>query len=130
MEVINFFPLRDAEISLKAVQITGARGIPQVLEGAIMQWVDYIRATQLYRCLKALPGIRPVASIGHGVIDLVRLPVEHYQKDHRLIRGLKHGAQSFVRHVAVEGLDLTSVCDFMLLSIHVLGRLCWSSFAI
>lgn len=43
-----------------------------------------------------------------GIKDLFLLPIEQYQKDGRLIRGLQKGANSFTSSTAMSFLDLTN----------------------
>lgn len=43
-----------------------------------------------------------------GIFDLFRLPIEQYQKDGRIVRGLQRGANSFTTSTAMAALELTS----------------------
>lgn len=43
-----------------------------------------------------------------GIRDLFWLPIEQYQKDGRLFRGLQRGANSFTTSTAMAALELTS----------------------
>lgn len=43
-----------------------------------------------------------------GVRDLFWLPIEQYQKDGRIVRGLQRGANSFTTSTAMAALELTS----------------------
>lgn len=43
-----------------------------------------------------------------GIRDLFWLPIEQYQKDGRIIRGLQRGANSFTTSTAMAALELTS----------------------
>lgn len=46
--------------------------------------------------------------IVQGIRDLFWLPIEQYQKDGRLVRGLQRGANSFTTSTAMAALELTS----------------------
>lgn len=46
--------------------------------------------------------------IVQGIRDLFWLPIEQYQKDGRIIRGLQRGANSFTTSTAMAALELTS----------------------
>lgn len=43
-----------------------------------------------------------------GIRDLFWLPIEQYQKDGRIVRGLQRGANSFTTSTAMAALELTS----------------------
>lgn len=43
-----------------------------------------------------------------GIRDLFWLPVEQYQKDGRIVRGIQRGANSFTTSTAMAALELTS----------------------
>ena len=43
-----------------------------------------------------------------GIRDLFWLPVEQYQKDGRIVRGLQRGASSFTTSTAMAVLELTN----------------------
>lgn len=113
VQVINFVPVRNLELSLKQVDLHGVRGFPAMIEQAALQWASDIYATQKIRIVAGLPGARPVANIGSAVVDLVRLPMEEYRRHGRYGHGLKQGAELLVKKVTVEGLDVASVRRFV-----------------
>lgn len=43
-----------------------------------------------------------------GIRDLFWLPIEQYQKDGRIVRGLQRGANSFTTSTAMAALELTT----------------------
>lgn len=43
-----------------------------------------------------------------GIRDLFWLPIEQYQKDGRIVRGLQRGANSFTTSTAMAALELTA----------------------
>lgn len=43
-----------------------------------------------------------------GIRDLFWLPIEQYQKDGRIVRGLQRGANSFTTSTAMAALELTN----------------------
>lgn len=49
-----------------------------------------------------------ISVIVQGIRDLFWLPIEQYQKDGRIIRGLQRGANSFTTSTAMAALELTS----------------------
>ena len=46
--------------------------------------------------------------VAQGIRDLVYLPIEQYQKDGRIVRGIQRGAQSFTMCTAMASLELTN----------------------
>ena len=58
-----------------------------------------------------LGGVGPMYSVlqmVQGIKDLFLLPIEQYQKDGRLLRGIQKGAHSFTSSTAMSFLDLTN----------------------
>lgn len=49
-----------------------------------------------------------------GIIDLFRLPIEQYQRDGRIVRGIQLGAQSFTSRTALAALELTTRLIYLL----------------
>lgn len=47
-------------------------------------------------------------SLVQGIRDLFWLPIEQYQKDGRIVRGLQRGANSFTTSTAMAALELTN----------------------
>lgn len=43
-----------------------------------------------------------------GIVDLFWLPIEQYQKDGRIVRGLQRGANSFTTSTAMAALEITT----------------------
>lgn len=51
------------------------------------QWFQYVQETQLPKIIGGVSPIRSLVNVGSGVIDLVLLPMEQYNKDRNLIKG-------------------------------------------
>lgn len=49
-----------------------------------------------------------------GIKDLFLLPIEQYQKDGRIVRGLQLGAQSFTARTALALLEITTRLIYLL----------------
>ncbi len=58
--------------------------------------------------VKGVAPIRPVVNIGAGFADLVLLPIEQFNRDGKIVRGLQRGALSFARLAGVEVLGVGS----------------------
>lgn len=110
LEVINLFVLEGMELVLRRVKMSGVAGWPALGEQVLLSWVHDISRHQIHKCVASvsMPPLRPFANIGSGAADLILLPMEHYQRDRRVVRGIKKGAQSFLKSVTIETLNTAS----------------------
>ncbi|GLE00894.1 hypothetical protein PINS_up009691 [Pythium insidiosum] len=110
LEVINLFALEGMELVLRRVKASGVDGWPALGEHVLMSWVNDISRHQIHKCVASvsMPPLRSFANIGSGAADLILLPLEHYNKDRRIVRGLKKGAKSFLKSVTIETLNTAS----------------------
>ncbi|CCI41023.1 unnamed protein product [Albugo candida] len=110
LEVINLFVLEGMELVLRRVILSGIDGWAAVAESVLMSWVTDISRHQIHKCLASvtMPPLRSFANVGSGAADLILLPIEHYGKDRRLVRGIRKGAKSFLKSVTVETLNTAS----------------------
>jgi autophagy-related protein 2 len=65
--------------------------------------------TLIYRTKKNF-----VLFVVQGIFDLFWLPIEQYQKDGRIVRGIQRGAQSFTARTALAALEITSRIIYLL----------------
>ncbi|KAG7394108.1 Autophagy- protein 2 A [Phytophthora boehmeriae] len=110
LEVINLFVLEGMELVLRRVQMSGLDGWTALGEHVLISWVQDISRRQIHKCVASvsMPPLRPFVNIGAGAADLILLPMEHYGRDRRLVRGLKKGASSFLKSVTIETLNTAS----------------------
>ncbi|KAJ3347216.1 autophagy- protein 2, partial [Kappamyces sp. JEL0680] len=85
MELVNFIHLDEAKIYLSGIKLTGVQG---------------------------LSGMKTLVNLGSGIADLVLLPIEQYQKDGRIIRGITRGTRSFLKATTKETVRLGSTLAF------------------
>ncbi|KAF1776448.1 Autophagy-related protein 2 CAD motif [Phytophthora cactorum] len=104
LEVINLFVLEGMELVLRRVQMSGLD------ENVLVSWVQDISRRQIHKCVASvsMPPLRPFVNVGAGAADLILLPMEHYGRDRRLVRGIKKGASSFLKSVTIETLNTAS----------------------
>ncbi|KAG7163547.1 autophagy-related protein 2 homolog A-like [Homarus americanus] len=106
--IIGLGQLNQSELTLKSiVHKSGLLGIDRLIQYITNEWVNDIRRNQLP---SVLGGVGPMHSVGKlvgGVRDLFLLPIEQYQKDGRLVRGLQRGTSAFTTSSAHAALDLT-----------------------
>ncbi|CAG8475052.1 4609_t:CDS:10 [Paraglomus occultum] len=106
VELMNFFHLEAAEMTLRDVTLTGVKGWRRLIEDLGAAWLPHITNTQVSNVLSGVAPIRSLVNIGSGVVDLILLPVEQYKKDGRIIRGLQKGTQSFAKATTMEAIKL------------------------
>lgn len=76
---------------------------------ALMEvWSPDIRATQMSDLVGGAAPVRSLIKVGGGVADLILLPIEQYQKDGRLVKGLQRGGRSFAKTTTLEAIKLSS----------------------
>jgi autophagy-related protein 2 len=126
--------LQCSEIRLKRISYRhGVLGMDRLLNYLIQEWLQDIKKRQLP---KILGGVGPMYSLVQlckfqlgwnsfsrlhrffylvqGIFDLFWLPIEQYQKDGRIVRGLQRGAQSFTARTALAALEITSRIIYLL----------------
>ncbi|KAI8784568.1 autophagy-related protein 2 A [Biomphalaria glabrata] len=86
----------------------GILGWDKLLMYAYNEWLNDIRTNQIHSILKGVGSLSIIFQIVQGVMDLIRLPIEQYQKDRRIIRGLQRGANSFTLNTVMAILELTN----------------------
>ncbi|KAJ2335496.1 autophagy- protein 2, partial [Coemansia sp. RSA 2681] len=106
IELLNFFPLEDAEMTLNTVKVRGVAGVSKLVRELGRAWLPHLTQTQIPGVVSGMTPLRSLVNIGSGFADLVILPLEQYRKDGRLVQGIKRGAQSFARTTALEAIQL------------------------
>ncbi|KAF9163468.1 autophagy- protein 2 [Actinomortierella ambigua] len=106
VELMNFFHLEGAEMTLHEVRLRGISGIPKIGQELINLWLPHIRSTQVPHMVSGLTPIRSFVNVGSGIADLVLLPIEQYKKDGHLIKGLQKGGKAFTRATTLEALKI------------------------
>ena len=72
------------------------------------EWLPSIVNSQLGTILSSWAPIRTAANLGEGIAQLIRAPIEQYQKDGRIVRGLQKGVKGFAKSTALESIRLGS----------------------
>jgi hypothetical protein len=90
-------------------------------------WLPHVRSTQIPQITAGLSGMKTLANLGTGIADLVFLPIEQYQKDGKIMKGLTRGTKSFLRATTTEtvriGSQLASGAQFILEKAEAKSRL-------
>ncbi|SPO35600.1 related to APG2 - required for sporulation [Pseudozyma flocculosa] len=106
IELMNFFHFEGSEMTLRHITLRGIDGWARLFDCFNDIWTPDVKANQLADVLAGVAPIRTLVNVGAGVADLVLLPIEQYQKDRRLIRGVQRGATSFAKTTALEAVRL------------------------
>ncbi|XP_031843330.1 autophagy-related 2 [Nomia melanderi] len=86
----------------------GLLGFNKLITFLLSEWLQDIKKNQLPSLLGGIGPIHSLVQLFQGIRDLFWLPIEQYQKDGRIIRGLQRGANSFTTSTAMATLELTS----------------------
>lgn len=101
--------LNCSEIRLKRLSHRhGLLGMDKLVSFALHEWLQDIKRHQLPSLLGGFGPMHSFVQLFQGIRDLFWLPIEQYQKDGRLVRGLQRGANSFTTSTAMAALELTS----------------------
>uniref|UniRef100_A0A6G1S9H3 Autophagy-related protein 2 n=1 Tax=Aceria tosichella TaxID=561515 RepID=A0A6G1S9H3_9ACAR len=101
--------LDHSELILRRVKAKhGMRGLDRVLVFAINSWLSDIKRNQLPGILGGVGPMHSVIQLFQGLRDLVWMPIDHYRKDGRLVRGLQRGASSFSSSTAMAAINLVN----------------------
>lgn len=86
----------------------GLLGFDKLVTFLLSEWLQDIKKNQLPSLLGGVGPMHSLVQLFQGIRDLFWLPIEQYQKDGRIIRGLQRGANSFTTSTAMAALELTS----------------------
>ena len=101
--------LTGSVVTLKAINCQkGILGWDKLFMFAANEWLNDIRSRQIHSILRGVGSFSIVCQIIQGMMDLVRLPIQQYQKDGRIIRGVQRGANSFTLNTVMAILELTN----------------------
>ena len=101
--------LNCSELTLKKVRYdNGIVGLDRLLTQLVTDWLADIRQNQVPALLGGVGPMHSLLQLVQGIKDLFFLPIEQYQKDGRLMRGIQKGASSFTSSTAMSFIDLTN----------------------
>ncbi|MCL4126138.1 UNVERIFIED_CONTAM: hypothetical protein GTU68_038838 [Idotea baltica] len=106
--IIGLGQLDHSEITLKRVEFkSGVLGVGKLANSLTNEWIYDIRKNQLPSILGGVGPMHSFVKLFSGFKDLFWLPVEQYNKDGRVLRGLQKGTSAFTSSSAYAVLDLT-----------------------
>uniref|UniRef100_A0A182K4W6 Autophagy-related protein 2 n=1 Tax=Anopheles christyi TaxID=43041 RepID=A0A182K4W6_9DIPT len=101
--------LQCSEIRLKKISYRhGLLGVDRLLNFLLQEWLQDIKKHQLPKIIGGFGPMYSLVQLFQGIWDLFWLPIEQYQKDGRIVRGLQRGAQSFTARTALAALEITT----------------------
>ena len=104
LELLNFFSLEGAMMTLRQVKVSGVQG-SRLGKEIVSRWIPSIKAGNV---VEGVGAVRNLKNIGKGMVDLVLVPIDQYMKHGRIVTGLQRGAQTFAWTAVEETLDLTA----------------------
>ncbi|XP_065221759.1 autophagy-related protein 2 homolog A [Planococcus citri] len=107
--IMGLGQLNCSELKLKKLcNRQGILGIDKLITHVLTEWLQDIKKNQLPSILGGVGPMYSLVQLFQGIRDLFWLPIEQYQKDGRIIRGLQRGANSFSTSTAMAALELTA----------------------
>ena len=106
IEMMNFFHFEASEMTLRHLVLNGVPSWAKVGDMCQDIWTPDVKSHQLADFLAGINPVRSVVNLGTGVAELVLLPVQQYQKDGRLSRGVQKGTTKFAKTTALEAVKL------------------------
>lgn len=101
-EFMNFIVLDEAEMVMRHCIIYGISGFDKMGKCLNDIWMPDIKRNQLPGILAGLAPVRSIANVGGGMVDLIRVPIEEYKKDGRVVRSVRTGLGAFGRTTGIE----------------------------
>jgi autophagy-related protein 2 len=101
-EFMNFVTLEDAEIMLQRLVLYGITGFDNLHKSLNDIWVADVVGKQLPTVIQGLAPVRPLVNVGKGLLQLIVVPIEEWQKDGRLVRGVRKGIFAFAKTTTSE----------------------------
>jgi autophagy-related protein 2 len=101
-EFMNFVTLEDADIVLRRLVLYGVTGFDNLHKSLNDIWVADVVGKQLPTVIQGLAPIRPLVNVGKGLLQLIVVPIEEWQKDGRVVRGIRKGIFAFAKTTSSE----------------------------
>jgi autophagy-related protein 2 len=101
-EFMNFVTLEDADIVLRRLVLYGVTGFDNLHKSLNDIWVADVVGRQLPTVIQGLAPIRPLVNVGKGLLQLIVVPIEEWQKDGRVVRGIRKGIFAFAKTTSSE----------------------------
>eukprot|EP01094_Clydonella_sp_ATCC50884_P011358 TRINITY_DN2114_c0_g4_i3.p1 TRINITY_DN2114_c0_g4~~TRINITY_DN2114_c0_g4_i3.p1 ORF type:complete len:845 (+),score=247.32 TRINITY_DN2114_c0_g4_i3:35-2536(+) len=104
----DLFPLEQAQFNMQGVHMTSIDGWGEIHAAVKQMWFPYVQPKHVREYVSGVQAVRPLAEVAQGMADLILLPMEQYQRDGRVLRGVQSGASSFLSKLTTQTLDVAS----------------------
>jgi len=98
-EFINFTSVDNVTISLHKLRIVDVFGWDVLLQRAGSEWYPQFIRTLPVNYISGISLMKPIISVGSGILDLVKVPCKIYKRDGDIKKGLHLGALSFAKKI-------------------------------
>ncbi|WFD30543.1 autophagy- protein 2 [Malassezia sp. CBS 17886] len=102
LELMNLFNFDASAMSLRHITLHGVHGLGELFSALDTLWSPDVKANQMADIVAGIAPMRTAMNLGAGLADLVLLPLEQYQSDRNIARGVRRGTTSFARAAALE----------------------------
>ncbi|CAH1390573.1 unnamed protein product [Nezara viridula] len=107
--IMGLGQLNCLQIKLKRLSYKhGLLGLDRLIKYACDEWIHDITKTQIPSLIGGVGPMHALFQLFAGIKDLFWLPIEQYQKDGRIFRGIQRGANSFTTSTVIAALELTA----------------------
>jgi hypothetical protein len=107
-ELLNLTSINGMEVRLHPLDVHGQSGVSNLVDAITTDILPQVTGTQVFRFMLGIMPIRSLYNVGSGVADLVVLPIQQYNRDGQILRGLRRGITSFVSNLGVETVNLSA----------------------
>ncbi len=108
VQLLNVFSLEDASIALPSTTLFGVSSMDNLVDGLARNWMPHLRQTQVPAMANGVSTIRTISNVSGGISDLILLPIEAYQHDGQLLKGLRLGGASFFHSTIAESMRVVA----------------------
>ena len=107
-EAINMCSVSNMKFILPRCKVEAVEGFDNVFSRILSSWTEDIVKHQIHKYFSSITPLKSLKRVGSGFADMVLLPIEQYNLDKDLKKGLKKGAVSASRKIGGEAMDFAS----------------------
>jgi hypothetical protein len=106
---IKIVELNKAPITLSGAKLHRIKDTSELSQALLSTWIKDFKQAQLYNYLYGTrigQAVQISLNIGSGVVDLIKTPVEEYNKGGNVLKGIGIGATSLAQKLTIELLNI------------------------
>ncbi|CCE66165.1 hypothetical protein TPHA_0O01990 [Tetrapisispora phaffii CBS 4417] len=96
-ELVNFFILEGATVTLKAINLYGVNGFERLGFALKENWVPDILSNQLSGIIGGVSSLKPAVTLGSNFKSAITVPVREYRQEGNASRSIKKGVNIFFK---------------------------------